>query len=274
MSKKAKGREEAIRKTVKKRNKRRKKRLLLFFFAFMIIALAVLVVLSATVLFPVKNIVVEGKSSYTAEEVISASGIEDDNIIMLSSAKVKNRISKKLPLSGKITVKKRLPDTVTITVSAAVPTYYFVFEDIYYITDENFKVIRKDAVAPEGCKYLKISDFKAVKPGNKLKIPSEDKEKIDDILKRCEDMDFDVTAVDVSERLALKIILKNKILVLLGSDTDIDRKLLHLSASLPEMSENAQGTIDLRNWTSTNAKANFRDEKIDILGFCSQKPKK
>ena len=274
MSKKTKGREEAIRKTVKKRNKRRKRKLLLFFFAFLIIALAALVVLSATVLFPVKNIIVEGKSSYTAEEVISASGIEDDNIIMLSSAKVKNRISKKLPLSGKITVKKKLPDTVTITVNEAVPTYYFVSEDIFYITDENFKVIRKDAVAPQACKYLKISDFKAVKPGNKIKISATDKDQMDDILKRCSDMNLAVTAIDVSERLALKIIIKDKILVLLGSNTDIERKLLHLSASLPEMSEEAQGTIDLRNWTSTNLKANFRDEKINILGFCSQKANK
>ncbi len=274
MSQNEKRRETAIRKTVKKRNKRRKRRLLIFFSAFMIIALAVLVVLSATVLFPVKNIIVEGKCAYTQEEIISASGIEDDNILMLSSGKVKSRISKRLPLSGKITVKKKFPDTVTITVNAAVPTYYFVSDDIYYITDAEYKVIKKDVSAEEDCKYLKISDFTAAEPGNKVDLGDEDLEQLTDILKRAADFGFSVTAVDVSDDLNFKMIISDKLLVLLGSSMDLDNKMLHLSASLPEMASNAQGTIDLRNWASDKAQAVFRDEKINILGFCAQKAEK
>ncbi len=274
MSQKEMGRETAIRKTVKKRNKRRKRKLLIFFSAFLVIALAVLVVLSATVLFPVKNIIVEGKSPYTTEEIISASGIEDDNIIMLSSTKVKNRISKKLPLSGDISISKKFPDTVKIMVNTAVPAYYFFSDEIFYIADEEYKIIKKDVAAPEKCKYLKVSELNVVDPGSKLKLTADDEAQINEISAICGKYDFTVTAIDVSKDLDLKIILKDKLLVLLGSNMDLEGKFLHLSAILPKMSDTAQGTIDLRNWTSSNVKSIFRDEKINILDFCAQNEQK
>ncbi|MBQ8551072.1 MAG: FtsQ-type POTRA domain-containing protein [Clostridia bacterium] len=267
-------RETAVRRTVKKRNKRRKRKLMLFFSAFMIIALAVFLVLSATVLFPIKNVVVEGKSIYTEEDIISASGIEDDNIIMLSKNKVINRIAKKLPQSGKITVKKQFPDTVKITVDTAVPTYYFVADGVFYVTDSDYKVIERGIEAPAGCMLLRISDFKGPAPGNKVKISDENKSLLKELKSLCEVQKLKVTGISVSNDIDLRIIINDRILVLLGSRVDLERKLLHLSTMLPEMEESAQGTVDLSNWTSNDAEAIFRDKKIDIFGFATKNTQK
>ncbi|MBR6693843.1 MAG: FtsQ-type POTRA domain-containing protein [Clostridia bacterium] len=267
-------RDTAIRKTVKKRNKRRKRRLAWFFAAFMVIAFVVLIVLSATVLFPVKNVIVEGECGYSKEEIVIASGITDDNIIMLSGDKVASRISKALPHCGEITVKKKFPDTVKIIVKAAVPKYYFVLDDVFYIADQNYKVLEKAVEAPEKCILLKYASATAVSPGEHIEFSGEEIGDINNLFSLCESRELNITAVDVSEKMELKIIIDNRLLVLLGSELDLDKKLNHLAATLPKMEANAQGTIDLRSWTSTNLKATFRDEKINILGFESQKTQK
>ncbi len=267
-------RKTAIKKTVKKRNKRRKKKLALFFAAFITLAFILLIVLSTTVFFPVKNIVVEGECGYEYEQIIKASGIDGDNIIVLSGDKVAERISRELPECGEITIKKKFPDTVKIIVSAAVPKYYFALEDVIYITDSNFKVIKRTLEPPTNGILIKLSKFEDTEPGEKIIVPSEDKTRMDEIFSLCEERGIKVSGIDISDEMNMKIIVENRLLVLLGGRMDLVNKLVHLEATLPKMEDGAQGTMDLRNWTSTNAKATFRDEKINILEFKAQKAQK
>ena len=90
----------------------------------------------------------------------------------------------------------------------------------------------------------------------------------------CNDRELKITAVDVSNKMELKVIIDNRLLVFLGSELELENKFNHLKGvmSAPELTK--QGTIDFRGWTSGNEKAIFRDEIINILGFESQKTQK
>ena len=265
-------REEAIKKTVKKRNKRKRRRLLAFLLCLLICLLCIAAVLSVTILFPIKNIVVDGENVYTKEEIIKASGIElDDNIFMLSKNEIISSISSSLPKSGEISVERKMPDTVKITVNTAVPAYFFMSDDLYCITDRHYKVIEQVTEPPENCIQLKIKEYSAVSPGNKIIFSQEDSDTLNELLTLCNNKNIMPSGIDVSDGVKLKLIIDGKLLVLLGSSIDMEYKIAHLAAMLPKMEEDAQGTINLTGWTSDNTKASFRDEKINRFEFSAQK---
>lgn len=265
-------REDAIKKTVKKRNKRKRRRLLAFLLCLLVCLLCVAAILSVTILFPIKSIVIEGENVYSKEEIISASGIEiEDNIFMLSKNKVVSSISENLPKSGEILVEKKLPDTVKITVNTAVPTYFFMSDGLCCVTDRYYKVIEQVTEPPENCTQIRTKDFSAVSPGKKITFTQEDEDMLHLLIKLCSDKQIKLSGIDVSDSVKLKLVIDGKLLVLLGNSIDIEYKIAHLAAMLPKMEEGAQGTINLTGWTSDNTKASFRDEKIDRFEFSAQK---
>ncbi len=265
-------REGEIKRTVKKRNKRRRRRLLAFFLLLFFCLLCVAAVLSVTILFPIKNIAVDGESVYSKEEIISASGVTlDDNFFLLSKNKITSAISEGLPKSGDIKVKKVFPDTVKITVNTAVPTYFLLIDDVYCVTDQYYKVIEQVTEPPENCIQIKVKDLKAVSPGKTVVFTQEDSDMLNSIFKLCNDKQIAISGVDISDAVKLKVVLNGRLLVQLGGAIDLEYKIAHLAAMLPKMEEGAQGTINLSVWTSSNTKASFRDEKINSFEFSTQK---
>ncbi len=261
-------RDAAIKRTVKKRNKRRRRRLLSLLFTVLFLLLCAAAVLAVTVLFPIKNIVVDGGSIYGKDEIIKASEIlEGDNIIILSSEKAANRISKTLPKSGDITIKKQLPDTVKITVKNAVPTYYFILDGAYYIADKNLKVIEISGEQPSGCILIKLKEFPEIAEGEIVSLSEESSNLFDKLLSICKDKQIEVTGIDISDTVSLKIVVEDRLLVQLGVDLDTEYKIAHLAAMLPKMDADDMGTVDLKNWSENNTKASFRDEKLNTSDF-------
>lgn len=263
-------RKTAIKKNSKKRAARRKRRLIRFFAVFIILLVAVGVALSLTVFFPVKNITVGGESVYTEEEIISACGIvkDKDNIFLISEKGVMGKISKQLPESGKITVDKVLPDTVKITVETAVPAYFIVKDDAYYVADSEYKVTQALPDVPADCIQIETEKTPKTVLGEKLEFTDTDSELIERILALAKEKELGVTGVDVSDTIDLKFIVDGRIIVSLGNDVDIDYKITHFAAMYQKMDETAQGVANLASWTSSNAKSTFRDVKIDTLNFC------
>lgn len=265
-------REGAIKKSTKKRAARRKKKVAAFFLVFLFMLLCIGAVLCATILFPIKNIVVDGNSIYTHQQIIAASTItEDDNIIMLSETTVKNRISKALPYSGEIIIEKVFPDTVKITVNTAVPKYYTISEKGYYVLDSEFKVVEETAKQPTDCTYIKATPPENVALGEKMSFSAEENALLQKLAASAEDKNINVTGYSISDPLDVRVTVDNKIVVNFGSDVDIERKLIHFAAMYEKLSEDAQGIANLSMWTSSNTTATFRDVKIDLLNFCELK---
>ena len=265
-------REGAIKKSSKKRAARRKRKVAAFFLVFLFMLLCVGAALCATILFPIKNIVVDGNSIYTQQQIISASTVtEDDNLVVLSEKAVRNRISKALPYSGEIIIKKVFPDTVKITVNTAVPQYYMLSEKGYYVLDSNFKVIEETTQQPTECIYIRCTMPENVVLGEQFDFSAEERELFEKLSVSAEAKGLNITGMSLGDRLDVRMIVDNKIIINFGGDVDIEKKIIHFAAMYEKLSADAQGIANLSLWTSTNTTATFRDVKIDLLNFCELK---
>ena len=75
--------DEFLKKRKARQRRIRRRRMLIGFMLFIVLLILVGVILSLTVLFPINNITAKGSSKYTAEQIISSSGIKT-GIICLS----------------------------------------------------------------------------------------------------------------------------------------------------------------------------------------------
>ncbi len=83
-------------------------------------ALAVIVALTmgATVFFQVETVEVFGNSRYSREEIVEAAGIQvGDNLYHMNKYKVAEQLRQTLPYIGEVSIDRRLPSTIVITVS-------------------------------------------------------------------------------------------------------------------------------------------------------------
>lgn len=81
-------------------------------------AVGVALTVGVTVFFRVESVEVTGNQRYTAEEIIAASGIElGDNLYGLNKVRIDQNIRTSLPYIGNLTIDRRLPNTIAITVT-------------------------------------------------------------------------------------------------------------------------------------------------------------
>ena len=84
---------------------------------FAILVAMVAVVAACVVFFRVNFVTVEGNFRYTEDEVIAVSGIvSGDNLIALSKGKIASTIRMQLPYVESVSIRRKLPDGVEITV--------------------------------------------------------------------------------------------------------------------------------------------------------------
>ena len=101
---------------------------------------------------PIHKINVSGKSTYSNEEIIDASGVEiGDNMLRIRKGEVSRSICEDLPYIASVKVEFKLPDTLQLKVTQAKEKYLIVGKGSYLCLDENGKVLSlKKKKAKEG----------------------------------------------------------------------------------------------------------------------------
>ena len=90
-----------------------------------------------------KVTVVNAAIRYSDAEIAAAAGIkEDESLLLLNADAVSARILRQLPYIGEVTVKRRIPDEVVITVEYAVPTLAVETGIGYVLLDSAGKVLQ------------------------------------------------------------------------------------------------------------------------------------
>lgn len=85
---------------------------------FAVLAVLIAVAAACVIFFRVNEVTVEGNSRYTAEEIVAVTGIETgDNLIAMRRGMISSAIRMELPYVESVTVRRRLPDRVEITVT-------------------------------------------------------------------------------------------------------------------------------------------------------------
>ncbi len=91
---------------------------------------------------PIVNLNVEGKSIYENEEILSAAGIEVGlNMLSLREKTVNEMVTKELPYIHSVEIDRKLPDTLTVTVTSTKEKYLIVNDKGYICVDEHDKIL-------------------------------------------------------------------------------------------------------------------------------------
>ena len=131
-----------------------------------VVALMVIIVkLGLSVFFKVTVINVEGAQTYTAEEVIAASGIHyEDSTVFLNESAAAVKIKNVLSYVDEVRIIRKLPSTVTIEISEAVPVAAVESSGAWWIIDDKAKVLERTEDRSLASKYIELRGVEAVMP--------------------------------------------------------------------------------------------------------------
>lgn len=233
-----------------RRKKIRRRRMIIGFTVFLCLSAAVFILLSLTILFPVKKIVVSGESRYTNEEIIEASGLgTDTNIFTFSTSDTIKNIEKSLPYLGKIDVERSLPDTVNIKIKSEKSEFAtYLVNGVYYAVSEDHFVLNSYAERPKALFLINCENIKC-EVGEKVKF--EDKKikeatllLVDELTKR----DISINEITVNNPSSLLAVVENRFEVKFGGVIYLENKVAHLKKTIADQKEDETGRIDLSFW--------------------------
>ncbi len=236
-----------------------------FFIGLVLVVVAVLVVLSLTVLFPVKSIEVEGETRYTPEEIVEVSAlVTGENLLLTDTDTAAARILKQLPYIGEAEISRRLPGTLVVRVTEADPVYALETDGQYLLLNEKNKVVDTSTQKQPGLLLIRGMGLGNWEAGADIAFQDAAQASLlTDLLTRLENAALPVTLVDMSDTVSLRFVLDNRILVEFGSSADLDKKLAHLSATYADIAAEETGTLDLSWWTESKKEAYFRDGALE-----------
>lgn len=250
--------DEFLRKRKERQKKARKRRLIAWFIFIMFLLLAVGVVLSLTVLFPIKNISFSGSKIYTEQQIFDASGIKlEDNLFTVSKKDTLDKLREKLPFIETVEFKRTLPDTLNVTVSDAKKYACYQSGDKYYTVSHKGWVLEETEERTENVFLVIVEDIEC-SVGKEL-IYKNDKTKslIDEIVNYLNSEEISIDYVDVSNELNLKVGVEARFEVEFGNDNFLESKIKHLNGMIDGIEENKSGTINLSMWNSQNRQGTF-----------------
>ena len=133
------------------RKKRRKKRINPFLVIFVLVLLIVgLLIFSRTSFFEVKQFEIEGNAYYTDNEILLMGGCETGKNLFwgIDSKKIRSRLQQDAYME-RVEVRRKLPDTVKITVTERAQVAAIAYGDRYVVIDAAGIVLRKAGVDPK-----------------------------------------------------------------------------------------------------------------------------
>ncbi len=257
----------AQRRQANKKNKNKKLRNLILALMIGVLIVGGLIVSAFTFLFPVDTIEIIGNKKYTAETITTACGVQNgDNLLRVDPQEVEDHIRKQCPYILDVTIQRKLPGHLIITVKEGGPTLAFRVGKSFVLTTATYEYIETvdspgNAMAVYGV---------TVKPGDSGKSivfeNQNQKASIDQLVKEITGLSIkDITKIDCTDPKALRVLYKDLHVWKLGDASNLNYKLrfgLEVSGK-----ESESGTIDLSWLTSDKKDAYFKTEVLgDFMG--------
>lgn len=240
----------------KARQRQIRKRRLKIFFTFFIVSLCALgIILSLTVLFPIKNITAKGSKIYTSKEIIASSNIKpNDNLFTVSEKKTLAILKNKLPFIESVELDRSLPDTINIKVTDAKEYLCFKVDDKYYSVSKNNWVLASYEAKPENLLEIRASKVKC-KTGTEIEFA--DQQLVDEIITLFAQNNLNPSYIDVTDSLSIKAFVDSRFEVDFGTKENLEPKIKHLLGMIKNIGENKGGRINLSMWTAQKTEGIF-----------------
>lgn len=246
----------------KKLKKRRAKIIVSFLF---ILIIAVGVVLSVTVLFPIKNVKAKGSRIYSSAQIESAcEELKGMNLIIASEDDALSRLRSKLPYVASVEFNRSFPDTLNIKVTDAKEYASYEVSGKYYTVSNDGWVLNSYAEPPQNI-ILIICDKVKCKVGTKIEFTDKelDLESIKtQIIESLSKNNISVNYLHIKSDGFVEAKVDGRFIVDFGQMADIDTKIKHLATMMEEIDKKATGKINLRMWNSQNKQGSFVQSDI------------
>ncbi len=194
--------------------------------------IAVVLVLSMTVLFNISAIKISGTgTTYGEKEIIMASGLNvGDNMVRTNFKKVEERIEKSLPYVMDAVITKTLSGKITIKITETKAAIVIATDDGYIIADAQGKTLATQKNLPENSKLmlLKLKGSVSATPGEVFTFENEEEKKIYDQLVSeltTAGMFKDITEMDLTQQSSIKIVYQGRLRLLLGASDNLSEKI-------------------------------------------------
>lgn len=252
-----------------RRRRRNRRRFSALFKLLAIAAVLAALTLGATVFFQLEEVVVTGTSRYTPEEVKAASGLEaGDNLFRLNKLKISDNILQTLPYVEELTIRRKLPDTILITVkewdavASVQPTAYTPSgeaegEDAEgmgpagqaWLISVGGKLLE---TAPVNSSAIKVTGLTALGPraGKRLAVPQEQDEKLSSLLALLAALEErgmleKVSQLDLTAAAQIRMRYEERFWVRLPMGGEFDYKLRVLDTVAAQREDYESGSFDL-----------------------------
>ncbi len=231
---------------------RKKKKSALFApLSFLLVCVAL--VFGMGVFFRVQSIEVEGIESYTAEQIIEASGIDvGDNLFFINRASAASRIYSRLSMVETADVEPVMPNKIVIHVQESAAIAYVDWMGVDWIVTGNCKLLGTPAAPEELNGLIQVLNVSPENPeaGKPMAVAEQDNLKLSylrELLSAMEELHMgpDVAQLDMSNAANPTFQYLGRFTVRMGPNNNTDYKLRMLLSGIPQLSPEDTGTINL-----------------------------
>ncbi|MCL2857225.1 MAG: FtsQ-type POTRA domain-containing protein [Oscillospiraceae bacterium] len=206
-----------------------------------------------TVLLQIEEVIVTGAGRYQADEIIEASGIEvGENLLRFNAGAIEGELLSEFPYLSAVRVRRRFPHTVELVLTQYQPQAALLYDDgLAFIILEGKLLERGARELPPGLPLVRGISLEGLQPGETLgrgENPENEERLImlRYLLEAAEIVGFPpITDVDLSDRLNIRMVHENRLLIELGSEAGLEYKLTFLNHIIQnEVSPTAQASLD------------------------------
>ena len=266
-------RQEQIAKTQRRRRKKKKRNYSLYYIIVAVFLIVAGVTLSLTVFFNIETIQVTGSSIYTLADL---DGVLDakpgDNLLRLNTKSLSETVLQNFKKADKVEVKRVFPTTLLVEIEDGVPQTQLYYESRYYTLSQRGRVldIAEQSVPnvpvvigpkPEDAQIGSYID---------LVLENEEKDWLKILFKELKESGLnDISVVDISSTISLKLYYQNRIEIKLGSFSELDTKLAMVKAVFDsgDIGIEESGTIDISDPDKMYVDS---DAELDLTGISTE----
>ncbi len=234
------------------RRKRKLKRLITLFFLTVGIA-GVGLALVLSVFFKIETVQITGARVYSDKDILEKSNIEiGDNLFSVNEKNINKKLPEKLPYIESVTVKRKLPDTLIIDVTASKEiaaiengTGFAVVNKNGKVLDTNVSMLKEGVAIISGVKVKTLESGKTIE----LKTPELTNALLTSLnsISNCE-LKL-LTEISVTENGEIELGYDDRIKIELGATVNLDKKIERAKAALDkenEINPYSEGLLDLK----------------------------
>ena len=212
-------------------------------------AVAVALIMGATVFFRVQTISVSGNERYTDEEIIAVSEVQQgDNLFRLNKFDVARRIRKGLPYVEAVNIRRGLPDTLILTVTECSAAAQVPSQSGKWRINCGGKLLESGGQTG----IIDVKGIEALQPeaGAFLLVREEEQGRCDELLTLLQtleqlDMLSRVSEIDLHSAVRILMQLDGRFTVRLPMGGDYDYLLRAMDKAVQSLDEYETGTLDL-----------------------------